>query len=94
MFQAFCGVADIGNGVAYLFGVGQLIIVVCFVVGMDHRLTYCLVLAMHTASTVVSFPKYLAPYDGANLLFFASWPMLAACFALFYLRDLDTRGVV
>ena len=29
-----------------------------------------------------------------NLLFFAAWPMLAACFALYLLRDLDTLGVV
>jgi len=25
------------------------------------------------------------------VLFFAAWPMLAACFALYYLRDLDTK---
>jgi hypothetical protein len=24
-------------------------------------------------------------------LFFAAWPMLAACYALFALRDLDTK---
>jgi putative oxidoreductase len=27
-----------------------------------------------------------------NLLFFAAWPMLAACFALYYLRESDTLG--
>jgi hypothetical protein len=30
----------------------------------------------------------LAPFD--NLLFFAAWPMLAACITLYLLRDLDT----
>jgi hypothetical protein len=29
-----------------------------------------------------------------NLLFFAAWPMLAACIALYMLRDLDTRWTV
>jgi hypothetical protein len=27
---------------------------------------------------------------GPNILFFAAWPMLGACFALYYLRDHDT----
>jgi putative oxidoreductase len=27
---------------------------------------------------------------GSNILFFAAWPMLGACFTLYYLRDLDT----
>lgn len=29
-----------------------------------------------------------------NLGFYTAWPMLAACFALYYLRDLDTRGTI
>ena len=34
---------------------------------------------------------YLEPFD--HLLFFAAWPMLAACFALYLLRDDDTLCV-
>jgi len=32
--------------------------------------------------------QYLNPWQ--NLLFFAAWPMLAACVALYLLRDADT----
>jgi hypothetical protein len=46
-------------------------------------------LIFHAISTLASYRQYLAPFD--NLLFFAAWPMLAACFTLYLLRDLDTR---
>lgn len=36
--------------------------------------------------------QYLDPFN--NLLFFAAWPMLAACFAFYLLRELDTRLAV
>jgi hypothetical protein len=48
-----------------------------------------LVFVLHGISTLSSYRQYLDPFD--NLLFFAAWPMLAACFALYSLRDLDTR---
>ena len=41
-----------------------------------------------------AFSQYLAPFQGTNLLFYAAWPMLAACVTLYALRDLDTLGVV
>jgi hypothetical protein len=56
--------------------------------------TYGAVLAMHAVSTLSSFRQYLAPFEGPNILFFAAWPMLAACVALFLLRDLDTLWTV
>jgi len=43
---------------------------------------------MHTVSTLSSYAQYLDPFN--NLLFFAAWPMLAACVALFLLRGHDT----
>ncbi|NER79557.1 MAG: hypothetical protein F6K42_08230 [Leptolyngbya sp. SIO1D8] len=49
---------------------------------------------MHAVSTLASFPRYLDPFTTPNLLFFAAWPMLAACFGVFFLRDLDTLWVV
>jgi hypothetical protein len=42
----------------------------------------------------VYFRQYLHPYEGPNILFFAAWPMLGACFTLYYLRDLDTLWTV
>lgn len=94
VFQAFYGVSGVATGLVYVLGTLQLIIMVGFLLGYQKRITYGLVLLMHTASTLVSFPKYLAPFESANILFYAAWPMLAACFALYYLRDLDTRATL
>jgi hypothetical protein len=38
--------------------------------------------------------NYFSPWEGANLLFFAAWPMLAAAWALWWLRDYDTLFTV
>ncbi len=54
------------------------------------RWTYGLVLLLHGLTTLISYAQYLHPFEKSNILFFAAWPMLAACFALYYLRDLDT----
>ena len=60
-------------------------------VGMWKKYTYGAILVLHAGSTFSSFAKYMDPFN--NLLFFASWPMLAACIALFLLRDYDTYSV-
>ena len=57
--------------------------------GLWKRLTYGTVLLLHAVSTFASFGKYVAPFEPHNLLFFAAWPMLAACIALYLLRDSD-----
>jgi putative oxidoreductase len=67
-----------------------LLLILAFVVGVFKRYTYGAVLVLHAISTLASFGKYVAPFEGNNLLFFAAWPMLAACFTLYTLRDADT----
>ncbi len=94
VFAAFYGLQGLGNTLIYAIGVVQLIIVLGFVAGILKTWTYGAVLIMHAASTLVSFPRYLDPFTAPNILFFASWPMLAACFGVFYLRDLDTLWTV
>ncbi len=94
VFQAFYGIGGVPVGLVYVLGVVQLLILIGFGLGYQKRITYGLVLLMHTASTLVAFPKYFAPFEGANILFYAAWPMLAACLALYTLRDLDTRGTI
>ena len=94
VFESFYGIGGIGAVVSYILGGIQLVIMLAFLVGYQKKLSYGLVLLMHVASTLVSFPKYIAPFESANILFYAAWPMLAACFALYYLRDLDTRATV
>ena len=78
----------------YLLGGLELVLLVGFVVGVQKRLTYGAVTVLHGVSTVSTFSQYLAPFQGTNLLFYAAWPMLAACVTLYALRDLDTLGVV
>jgi putative oxidoreductase len=87
VFETFYKIGGLGNTIIYGIGVIQLLIIIGFVVGFKKPLTYGAVLLMHAVSTLSSLPRYFQPFD--NLLFFAAWPMLAACFTLFYLRDAD-----
>jgi hypothetical protein len=38
----------------------------------------------HTVSTFSTFRQYLHPFEDVNILFFTAWPMLGACFTLYY----------
>ncbi|MDO6462193.1 hypothetical protein Q4485_15895 [Granulosicoccaceae sp. 1_MG-2023] len=88
VFENFFGMPGLGAGVFYVIGSVQLVLVLAFVAGLLKTWTYGIILALHAVSTLASFGKYLQPFD--NMLFFAAWPMLAACAALFLLRDYDT----
>ncbi len=94
VFKTFYFIGGLGNIPIYCIGGVQLLVILGFVLGFKKRITYPLVLFLHTVSTVSSFKQYLSPYEGSNLLFFAAWPMLAACFALYYLHDWDTLWVL
>ncbi len=88
--QVFAGFYGIANAQSIMLAVGlaELALVIAFVIGLFKRWTYGLVLLLHGVSTFASFGKYLQPWD--SLLFFAAWPMLAACIALYLLRNQDT----
>ena len=90
VFGSFYAMPGLGEPVFYALGALQLLVVLAFLAGAWRTWTYGAVLAMHTVSTLSSFRQYLNPFEGPNLLFFAAWPMLAACVALFLLRDQDT----
>jgi hypothetical protein len=89
IFEKFYAIAGLSEGIAYFIGALQLILIVAFVVGYLKRLTYGLIFLLHGGSTLSALSQYLDPFN--NLLFFAAWPMWAACFALYLLRDEDTR---
>jgi len=89
IFEKFYAIAGIGEGMAYLIGALQLILIVGFLVGYQKRLSYGLIFLLHGGSTLSALSQYLDPFN--NLLFFAAWPMWAACFALYLLRDEDTK---
>ena len=89
VFEHFYGLADVPGYVFTILGVLQLIVVLAFVAGFKKRISYGIVLLLPAMSTFSSWEQYLDGFN--NLLFFAAWPMLAACFALYSLRDLDPR---
>lgn len=90
VFEGFYGLAGIGAGLMTGIAALEALLLVGFVLGIARTWTYGAVLVLHAVSTLSSFRQYLAPFEGANLLFFAAWPMLAACVALFLLREHDT----
>ncbi|MEX2181590.1 MAG: hypothetical protein WD771_06070 [Gemmatimonadaceae bacterium] len=92
VFENFYGLGGLSASTFLIIGGLELVLIVAFVLGVAKRFTYGAVLLLHFGSTLSSYQQYLDPFK--NLLFFAAWPMLAACAALYLLRDLDTRFVV
>ncbi len=90
VYQRYYFIGWIDTPVAYFFGSAELALILAFVLGAWKRWTYGAVLALHAVSTLATLPKYFAPFDAHNLLYFAAWPMLAACAALYLMRDADT----
>lgn len=89
IFEKFYAIPGVGPALIWGLAAVEMILVFAFVAGLRKRLTYGAVLLLHGVSTLSAFRQYLAPFEGANLLFFAAWPMLAACVALYLLRDHD-----
>ena len=89
VFEKFYLLTGFENAVMYLLAGAELLLILAFLAGVKKRLSYGLVFLLHGVSTISSFKQYLNPFEGGNLLFFAAWPMLAACFTLYVLRDLD-----
>lgn len=92
VFDKFYGLGGIGPGLFMVIGALQLMLVLAFVAGFKKRFSYGAVFLLHAVSTLSSWQQYLDSFN--NLLFFAAWPMLAACYALYALRDLDTRWTI
>jgi hypothetical protein len=89
VYEHFYFLRGVAPAIIYSIGIAELLLLIGFVIGFAPRLTYGLVLLLHAVSTFSSFRQYLHPFEGPNILFFAAWPMLGACFTLYYLRDLD-----
>lgn len=90
VFEHFYGLDGLGTALVFSLAGLETVLLITFVLGILPRLTYGAVLLLHGVSTLSAYQQYLRPFDSNNLLFFAAWPMLAACFALWSLRDLDT----
>lgn len=88
VYETFYLIGGLGEVVFIIIGLVELILILAFVAGLFKRWTYGIVLVLHGISTLSTWKLYLNPFD--NLLFFAAWPMLAACWTLYILRDADT----
>ncbi len=87
VLESFYGISGAGESVIRAIGLVQGLIVLVFLIGFARKWSYGAVLAMHATTTLISWSAYLEPLK--NILFFAAWPMLAACITLFLLRDQD-----
>ncbi|EBA00766.1 hypothetical protein [Marinobacter sp. ELB17] len=85
VFAAFYGLGSLGESAFYAIDAAQLVLILAFVGGLFKTWIYGAILIFHGVSTLSAFGKYLQPFD--NLMFFSAWPMLAACAALFLLRE-------
>ena len=90
IFEKFYGLTVTAD-MMMLVGFLQLAFVGAFGLGLWKKWVYLAVLVLHAGSTLSSLPLYLDPFN--NLLFFAAWPMLAACFVLFMLKEYDTWDI-
>lgn len=87
IFNNFYGISGLGEMAAAILGGLQILLCLLFVLGIAKFITYGLIFILHGVSTLSSYAQYLDAFN--NLLFFAAWPMWAACFALLILRDYD-----
>jgi hypothetical protein len=92
VWKAFYFVDNLPLNGSYIIGVLQAIVVLAFTFGFKKKISYGIVFIMHLGSTLTPFARYLDPYTLPNILFFPAWTMLAAIFALYWLRDYDTIG--
>lgn len=70
VYESFYLLGGLGNGIMYAVGAVEIVIVAAFLLGAMKRFSYGTVLLLHAISTFSSYRQYLAPYDGANILFF------------------------
>ncbi|MFU8787763.1 MAG: hypothetical protein ACNA7G_01970 [Methylobacter sp.] len=89
VYEKFYFLSGLGHEVMYAVAAFEIIVLLLFVCGLYKKYTYGAVLVFHAVSTLSSFKQYLSPYEAGHLLFFTAWPMLAACIALFLLKDHD-----
>lgn len=91
VYESFYFIDGLGTGVMYIIGAIEIVVLLLFLAGIQKKYTYGAVLIFHAVSTLAPFKQYFSPFDGPNLLFFAAWPMLAACITLFLLREQDRK---
>ena len=88
VFENFYFIDGVGEGIIMAIGAIEFVIILAFLGGLWKCWTYGFVMILHGISTFSSWKQYTIDI---NLMFFAAWPMLAACVALYLLRDIDNK---
>ena len=88
VYEKFYFIGGLAPVIMMAIGIAELLVILAFVLGLWKRFTYGFVMIVHGVSTFSSWKQYTTDI---NLLFFAAWPMLAACVTLYLLRDLDVK---
>jgi hypothetical protein len=89
IFQRFYGISVTGVMPAIL-GAAQVALSLALLAGAWPRITYGIMLALHTITVIVTIPRLLAPWNPvSNHFFIAGVPVLAGFFALYLLREHD-----
>lgn len=90
VYAHFYAIEGLEEQMMQIIGAIELVILAAFLLGLFKTWTYGAVLVFHAISTLSSWQIYMDPFADHHLLFFAAWPMLAACLALFLLREADS----
>ena len=93
VFKKFYKIGELSNELSYTIGAIQMLLIVCFIIGLFRTFSYGVILVLHAISTFSSYKNYLDPWTYPNLLFFAAIPMLAACVTVWWLRKYDLFSV-
>lgn len=88
VFEHFYFLKGFDSTIIMVIGAVELLIILAFLAGLWKKVTYGIILILHGVSTLSAWEKYTVDI---SLLFFAAWPMFAACAALYMLRDLDVK---
>ena len=66
------------------------LLLLAFVLGFKKRISYGLVLLLHTVGTIMTIPYLIPGTENFNILFMAALPTIGAMWLLYTLRDEDT----
>ena len=81
---------DMPDIVFTLIAVGWAALWLAFVAGFAKRVSYGLVLVVHTVGTAFTLPYLIPGTEGFKILFMAALPVIGAMWLLYVLRQHDT----
>jgi putative oxidoreductase len=82
------------EGAAYLFGVVEIALAICYFLGLFPSISYALGSFIHAVTVIVSWKALIHPWaDPVSHLFIASIPVLGAFVALYLLRAHDRPAI-